>query len=703
MDKTAFDKLLSDIIDKPAKLLLDTLKKELQDNGPLSAELSAQLEILWEAWGNMEMDTACAEVCITAAEQGVADSPAFRKLLVVAVKTLLPNNLGNNPVMRSLGVRDEKVALPNVALRLRRLLALRTGAVIFQPSCGRWGAAGTIDPISGTIPVKKFRGIGSDANIPLEQILRDVVVLAQDIELDQLIVAGDVPVAAARFREIVARRARVAVTEEEMRAMALTGCARKLNSMAFEAYWNAKAPAAAAGKDGGRKSWQGRSILEIDVLLDTESKNGDDSVFDAAACEAFKAFFTKMRPEIAVKDGKKLAELLGKLAVRCEESVLCDMLSPLKVKTAFWPADPVRVALETLSVWGELPAKSTETLAKVTAMAFSEEYLAKCMLRVPLKALNAMGTLVSDEMIYDMIRDNKMLSADMLLWIWKNRKKRPGDELLSLVIVENVCRVLGGADVPKAWGPARRELRALLLDNADFQKHLLDAAGDNAMMFASVLQGALFLNASERQSLMVKLSRSSKVLQEYLESGAGQRILKADVGVTEEADAPEEIQPDFSSVLSQKRLAQELDDIINIHVPENREALKTARAHGDFRENSEFDAAKERRNQLSRRRSELERILALIQPVMMSPVTVSHTAVIGSVIDLEYADGTKETYSLLGAWDGDPDRGFLSYKTRLGAAVFNCKVGGSFKVGDREGKLVAVRALPAELIAELDA
>ena len=67
------------------------------------------------------------------------------------------------------------------------------------------------------------------------------------------------------------------------------------------------------------------------------------------------------------------------------------------------------------------------------------------------------------------------------------------------------------------------------------------------------------------------------------------------------------------------------------------------------------------------------------------------------------ADGVKETYSLLGAWDGNPERKFLSYKTRLGEAVLNRKVGDSFKIGDRGCKLVAVRPLPAELIAELDA
>ena len=162
-------------------------------------------------------------------------------------------------------------------------------------------------------------------------------------------------------------------------------------------------------------------------------------------------------------------------------------------------------------------------------------------------------------------------------------------------------------------------------------------------------------------------------------------------------------EPSYTSVKSHKALIKELDDIINIHVPENREALKTARAHGDFRENSEFDAAKERRNYLSRRRSELERELANIQPVVMKQVEVSNTAVIGSEIEIQLSDGKKEVYYLLGAWDGDPDRRFLSYRTRLGKAVMNCRAGDNFDGPDgKAAKLLAVRPLPEAVIAELD-
>jgi hypothetical protein len=365
MDKSALDVLLTNIIDRPGQALLDNLKKFMIECGsPLAADVSSQLEVLWETWSNDELDTAQAEICISAAECGVADNPVFRKLLVNAVKAMLPNGFGHNPIMRALGVRDEKMPLPEVGARVRRLLALRSGSVIFMPSAGRWGAVLSVDPINGTIAVNGFRGTGSSGSLPLEQVVRDVVVLAQDLELDALVRAEGVPVSASKFRDIVNRRARVKVTDSQMRAMAVAGCGRKMNPTAFEAYWNAKPAAAANG--GARKSWQGRSIQEINVLLEAESKAGETSVFDAEACESLKNFFIRLRPEAAVREGKMLAELVSKLADRCQAEDLHAVLEPLITKAPFWPQNPVKVPLSSLSVWGEIPAKSIEKTPKAS-------------------------------------------------------------------------------------------------------------------------------------------------------------------------------------------------------------------------------------------------------------------------------------------------------------------------------------------------
>lgn len=700
MDSAAFEDLLVAATTSPDKKTLEKLLALLATAGnPIPASVVEELNLLWEAWGNDELDDAQGAFCIGLAALPMTDSPVFRKLLAQAVKAVLPNYLSRPPIMKALGVRDENVALNDFAARLQRLRVLKNGLIVFLPSSGRWGIAGSLDSI-GSLAINTWGGTGGAAAIPLDIVLREAVLLTPGPELIKLIDSTRGMVNSADFRNIVKRKALVPVSDEVARAMAKSGCAKNLDGAAFEKYWADNAAGAAA--PATRRACDGRSLKEVDLLLSAEEKAGAGNFSDAEAA-AFNRFFSNLKPDTAARDSKLLASIVARLAPRASTVQLKEMLSPLTGKALFWPASPAAADLNCLAVWGELPAKELEQLARITAEIFPEEYLAECAMRVPLKSLNAICAAVADEVLYDLFIEQKSCTSDFLLWVWKNRKKRESTELPQLLNVDNVSRALSQDNLPKAWGAALRELRTLLLNNADFQKQLIQAAGEDVSMFAAALQGALFLSSGERQSLMVKLSRVSPELRSYLEEGAGQRILKAGIGKID-TDAPAGNEPNYTSVKSHKRLMQELDDIINIHIPENREALKAARAHGDFRENSEFDAAKERRNFLGRRRSELERELSRIQPVNMRSVRVEDTAVIGSEVELKYDDGEVEVYQLLGAWDGDPERKFLAYRTRLGQAVLNSKVGDAIEVpGGRKCVLAAVRPLSEAIIAELDA
>lgn len=698
MDSAVFEELLVSALETPAKKTLDNLLAQLASAGnPIPAATVEALNVLWEAWNNDDLDDAQGEFCIGVAALPMTDSPLFRKLLPGATRAVLPPYLTRNPIMKTLGVRDENVSLAEFSQRLRKLIGMKNGIVIFLPSSGRWGMIGAIDNINASVSVGPFSNIGSSAAVPLEIVLREAILLTTGPELFKLTDARN-PISATEFRMLAAKKALVPPTEDEMRIMAQAGCARLMrDKVQFDKYWNNTTASASAGAT--RRACNGRSLKEMDLLLTTEAEKGEH--FSDEDVEAFRTFFTNLKQDTANRDSKLLASCVAQIAPRATAAQLKHICEPLLGKAPFWPAEPQSVNLNELSVWGELPAKSLEKLASATAVIFPEEYLAKCAMRLPLKSLNSVLAPVGDELLYDIFYDHKLCSADLLLWAWKNRKKR-SEELLKLVNVDNVARALSVDNLPKAWGAAMRELRALLMDDANFQKQLIAAADGDAMMFAAVLQGALFLSSGERQSLMVKLARVSPLLRDYLENGAGQRILKAGIGVSDDNE-PVSDEPNYTSVSSHQRLIRELDDLINVQVPENREALKTARAHGDFRENSEFDAAKERRNFLSRRRSELERELAHIQPLNIASVKVEKTAVIGSEIELKYDNGEVEVYQLLGAWDGDPERKFLSYRTRLGAAVINHKQGDSFEIpGGRKCTLTTVRPLAAEIIEELD-
>ncbi len=706
MAKTIEDLILA-VIDAPRPENLTELKKAV--DAKADADTASQMEMLWEEWESRKLSSPEAKFIFDIAKSSVPAQPFFRKALISAVKAVLPPYIAQAPVIKATGVRDESKTPAEIADRVERLLALRSGAIVFLAGTRRWGVAGTVDAMNASLPMMPFAQVGSNAAVPLEVVLKDAVILSAGPDVSRLVLASSVPVSAALFRIIVDKRKQTAVSEETLKLMAQSGCGRKMDDAAFERYWNigtaqSKSAAAPAGASaaGGRRACDGRSLKEVQLLLVKEQEAGAKE-FAADEVTALCGFFTKLPVATAQRESKLVAEVLAMVFDRTPEGSFQMIVDSLAGKIPFFPKEPASAPLATFAVWGELASKQLEKLCAGAAKVFPAEYLAACALKLPLKALNCIGPHISNELICSMLSSHRGCGADLLLWIWKNRKKRKDAKLLALVNLDNASRILSTDETSKVYLPARRELHSMLLDDWEFQSHLIAMLDDDPVMFGSILQGALFLNAGERQSLMVKLARQSKEIQEYLESGAGKKILDAGKAHNESTDAPV-FEATYTSVHSHKVLIKELDDIINIHVPENREALKTARAHGDFRENSEFDAAKERRNYLSRRRGELERELANIQPVLMNQVEVSDTAVIGSTVEIQLEGKEKETYYLLGAWDGDPDRRFLSYRTRLGKALLNCKVGDTFNGPDgKPGKLLKVSPLPSELIAELDA
>jgi transcription elongation GreA/GreB family factor len=52
---------------------------------------------------------------------------------------------------------------------------------------------------------------------------------------------------------------------------------------------------------------------------------------------------------------------------------------------------------------------------------------------------------------------------------------------------------------------------------------------------------------------------------------------------------------------------------------------------------------------------------------------------------LNEADGRTDRYSILGAWDSDPDKGFVSYLSALAKALIGRKVGDQLEVPTEHG------------------
>jgi transcription elongation GreA/GreB family factor len=138
----------------------------------------------------------------------------------------------------------------------------------------------------------------------------------------------------------------------------------------------------------------------------------------------------------------------------------------------------------------------------------------------------------------------------------------------------------------------------------------------------------------------------------------------------------------------------EYDDLVNKKIPQNRQDIQIARSYGDLRENFEYKSAKEQQRVLMRRKSELERDLARARGTDFAGVTDEKVAIATTVKLRQVKDGTEETYTILGAWDTDPEKHIISYLSQMAQALIGHAVGDKVtvpkEVGDHEVEIVSI-------------
>jgi transcription elongation GreA/GreB family factor len=70
---------------------------------------------------------------------------------------------------------------------------------------------------------------------------------------------------------------------------------------------------------------------------------------------------------------------------------------------------------------------------------------------------------------------------------------------------------------------------------------------------------------------------------------------------------------------------------------------------------------------------------------------------IGTVVTLRDSNSNKEeTYTILGAWDGDPDRHIISYQTAIGQALLGHKLGEVVSLNTGQFAIVSIEAAPPD-------
>jgi transcription elongation GreA/GreB family factor len=136
---------------------------------------------------------------------------------------------------------------------------------------------------------------------------------------------------------------------------------------------------------------------------------------------------------------------------------------------------------------------------------------------------------------------------------------------------------------------------------------------------------------------------------------------------------------------SLQRRKEELEHIEKVLIPQNIRDIATARSYGDLRENFEFKSAKEQQAVLNRQKGELELLLGNARGTNFENADTTQVS-IGTVVALEpVSGGASETYSILGAWDSVPEKGWVSYLAGIGKALLGKKPGEIIELPD-DGK-----------------
>lgn len=133
-------------------------------------------------------------------------------------------------------------------------------------------------------------------------------------------------------------------------------------------------------------------------------------------------------------------------------------------------------------------------------------------------------------------------------------------------------------------------------------------------------------------------------------------------------------------------LKKEYEELVNAKRPVVLERVSQARNMGDLAENAEYVAARDELSFIDGRIDELE--ILLKQAILIRDTSSSnHIVKLGSTVVLHIRD-KKETFTVVGEWEANPDEKKISHESPLGKALIGRKVGEKVQVEAPAGKIV---------------
>src|SRR5580704_12313607 len=247
-------------------------------------------------------------------------------------------------------------------------------------------------------------------------------------------------------------------------------------------------------------------------------------------------------------------------------------------------------------------------------------------------------------------------SSELLLWLAKERSDAFAD-----ILGPEVFRAMLSAMERDQFNEKRsNRLRDFILDD---QQLLVDLIGSADLEIIKDLTRALQLSPCfddmDKRSLLARIVKSYPAMQTLI---SGEQANKQDSHLV-------------VSWESLERRNNEYRELVDKKIPANSHEIAIARSYGDLRENHEYKAAKEMQKMLMRRKSELESQLVRARGTDFANAKTDVVS-IGTVVNVTDLNGNHaEHFSILGAWDSDPEKGVISYLTPVAQSLLNRKAG----------------------------
>jgi len=257
-------------------------------------------------------------------------------------------------------------------------------------------------------------------------------------------------------------------------------------------------------------------------------------------------------------------------------------------------------------------------------------------------------------------------TSEMLIWLCGEKKN--WDELITPDLLWAILAALE-REQHGSTGRSSRLQRALVDDRELLGEMFKNVDVGRARDAMRRLQVTPLFDELTKRSL---LARMVKVYPELESMIAG-------------AEPQEKAAPLIVSWSSLEKRRAEYEEIVKVKIPENTKEIAIARSYGDLSENFEFKAAKQMQSVLMRRKAELEVMLHDARGTSFENPDTSRVS-IGTIVTLRNSEtSSEETYTILGAWDGDPDRHIISYQTAIGQALLGHEVGETVSLNTEHG------------------